>query len=390
MRRIIELMKRIAKELVRDPRTLALVFVAPVLVMWLMSVVFSVNSTTHVDVATVGVQSSLRTQLNDVKHVSTHRYASAHSAKAALKSGKVDAIVKERDNRFDITYANTDSTKTSVTKLAFQSSMTSTTLKQLSDQVTKLAIANATLQAKMQAQTATQQGAPGSVSASVTTTKKPAAKAVKVHNHYVYGDSNTSYFDKIMPIMMALFVFLFVFLVSGMALLKERSTGTLDRVLATPVRRSEIVLGYLGTYGILALLQTIVIVITTVWLLNVEIVGSLVNVVLVNVLVSFVALAAGIFLSTLAASEFQMMQFIPIVIVPPIFLSGLIPLDSLPRWLDYVSYIFPLRYAADAQNAIIFNGDGLGSIWLDLVILLFFVVVLAVLNVVGLKRYRKV
>ncbi|WP_288761538.1 ABC transporter permease [uncultured Lacticaseibacillus sp.] len=390
MRRIIELMKRIAKELVRDPRTLALVFVAPVLVMWLMSVVFSVNSTTHVDVATVGVQSGLRTQLNDVKHVSTHRYVTTHSAKAALKSGKVDAIVKERDNHFDITYANTDSTKTSVTKMAFQSSMTSTTLKQLGEQVTKLAMANATLQAKMQAQAAAQQGAAGSTSASATPTKKTATKAVKVHNHYVYGDSNTNYFDKIMPIMMAFFVFLFVFLVSGMALLKERSTGTLDRVLATPVRRSEIVLGYLGTYGILALLQTIVIVITTVWLLNVEIVGSLVNVVLVNVLVSFVALAAGIFLSTLAASEFQMMQFIPIVIVPQIFLSGLIPLDSLPKWLDYVSYIFPLRYAADAQNAIIFNGDGLGSIWLDLVILVIFVVVLAALNVVGLKRYRKV
>ncbi|KRM86712.1 ABC transporter, permease protein, DrrB family [Lacticaseibacillus thailandensis DSM 22698 = JCM 13996] len=382
-------MRRIAKELLRDPRTLALVFVAPVLVMWLMSVVFSVNSTTHVDVATVGVQSSLRTQLNDVKHVSAHKYTTNRSAKAALKSGKVDAIVKEHDSRFDVTYANTDSTKTSMTKLAFQSSMTSTTLKELSAKVTKLAMANATLQAKMQAQVAAQ----GATSTTPTTTAgktKQTTKAVKVHNHYVYGDSNTSYFDKIMPIMMAFFVFLFVFLVSGMALLKERSTGTLDRVLATPVRRSEIVLGYLGTYGILALLQTVVIVISTVWLLNVEVVGNLANVILVNVLVAFVAVTAGIFLSTLAASEFQMMQFLPIVLVPQIFLSGLIPLDALPKWLDYFSYIFPIRYAADAQNAIIFNGDGLSKIWVDLVVLLAFAVVLAALNVVGLKRYRKV
>ena len=115
---------------------------------------------------------------------------------------------------------------------------------------------------------------------------------VQVSNHYQYGDSQTGFFAKMVPILMTFFVFFFVFLISGMALLKERTSGTLDRLLATPVRRSEIVYGYL--------------------------------------------------ISTLAGSEFQMMQFLPLVIVPQVFFSGIIPLDSMATWVQYIVKVWPL------------------------------------------------
>jgi len=193
-----------------------------------------------------------------------------------------------------------------------------------------------------------------------------------------------------LPILMGFFVFFFVFLISGMALLKERTTGTLDRLLATPVKRSSIVFGYMLSYGILAVLQTIVIVLTTVWLLGIEVVGNMASVVVINLLLALVALAFGILLSTFANSEFQMMQFIPLVVVPQIFFSGLIPLDSMASWIKGISYIIPLKYSGDAVAAIITRGTSLMDLGFDIGMLLLFLVVLTILNIVGLRRYRKV
>ena len=100
--------------------------------------------------------------------------------------------------------------------------------------------------------------------------------------HYDYGDENTGFFAKMIPILMGFMVFFFVFLISGMALLKERTSGTLDRLLATPVKRSDIVFGYMISYGIIAVIQTVVIVLSTIWLLDIEVVGNIINVIIVN------------------------------------------------------------------------------------------------------------
>ena len=96
-----------------------------------------------------------------------------------------------------------------------------------------------------------------------------------------------------------------------MALLKERTTGTLDRLLATPVKRSEVVFGYILSYSSLAIIQTIVVTLSSIYLLNIEVVGSLYYVIIVNVLLAMVALSLGLLLSTIAKSEFQIMQFVP-------------------------------------------------------------------------------
>lgn len=391
--RTIAIMNRVLKELFRDKRTLALMFVAPILIMLLMSVIFNTNSTTDVNVATVSVSSKLNEELGSLKHVTVKSYDTKADAKHALNQETVDAIVQKSGKNYDLTYANTDSSKTTAVKLAFKNALTATSISQLKSALKQ----STTAVAKLQAQLALAQKAANGPTASVTNhanavTPKTSQfnSAPKVTNHYVYGDQDTGYFAKMLPILMGFFVFFFVFLISGMALLKERTTGTLDRLLATPVKRSSIVFGYMLSYGILAILQTVLIVLVTVWLLGIEVVGSLVSVVLINLLLALVALAFGILLSTFANSEFQMMQFIPLVVVPQVFFSGIIPLDSMADWVKDISYMIPLKYSGDAVNEIIMRGTSIFSLGGDMAVLLGFLIVLTVLNIVGLRRYRKV
>ena len=192
------------------------------------------------------------------------------------------------------------------------------------------------------------------------------------------------------PILMGFFVFFFVFLISGMALLKERTTGTLDRLLATPVKRSDIVYGYMLAYSFIAALQTVVIVLSTIWLLDLEVLGNIGDVIIVNILFALVALAFGLLLSTLAKSEFQMMQFIPLIITPQLFFSGIIPLDSMTGWVQSIGKVLPLYYAGNALSKIVLNGTSIVYLGNDLLVLSLFLVILTILNIVGLKRYRKV
>lgn len=382
--RTIAIMNRVIKELLRDKRTLALMFLAPILVLWLMSVIFTANSTTSVNVGTVAVTSSVSTNLNKVKHVDVHHYDTQKSARKALKNDDIDAIIHKKGDNYSITYANTDSSKTSAVKMAFKSALVQTNINTMKSQ---LGLAKSTI-AKLEKALPVQMQA--QVKQQMPKQSQSKAKAPTITNHYVYGDSSTGFFDKMLPILMGFFVFFFVFLISGMALLKERTSGTLSRLLATPVKRSEIVFGYMASYGILAVFQTIVIVIATIWLLGVEVVGSVLNIIIINLILALVALAFGILLSTFANSEFQMMQFIPIVVIPQVFFSGIIPMDSMASWIKDISYIIPIKYSGDAVTGIMMQGKNLTSFGLDIGVLLIFLVVLTILNVVGLRRYRKV
>lgn len=112
-------------------------------------------------------------------------------------------------------------------------------------------------------------------------------------------------------------------------------------------------------------------------------------VILVNVVVAFVALALGILLSSFASSEFQMMQFIPVVIVPQIFFSGLFPLENMANWVQGLSKIMPLYYAAEAQTGIMYKGQTLAEVMIPVLILLGIALVFILLNILALKRYRK-
>lgn len=357
---------RVLKELFRDKRTLALMFLAPLLVLSLMKVIFNSSTGVSVNVGTVNVEQSLKNAMNKTGNLEIDNYSTNKQAQKALDDQKLDAVVYYDGSDFTITYANVDASKTALVKAAFSAAQVKVNVNNMSNTL-------ATLQARAGVQTQAQ------------TQTRP-----KVHSVYNYGDQDTTYFDKILPILMGFFVFLFVFLISGMALLRERTTGTLDRLLATPVKRSDIVFGYMLSYGLLAILQTLVIVGFTIWVLGVTVTGSLLWVVLINILLATLALSFGIFMSTFAKSEFQMMQFIPIIVVPQIFFSGLISMDGMANWLKVIADIMPMKYAGESLTNVIMTGAGWSTIWGDLLALVIFIVILTVGNIVGLKRYRKV
>lgn len=137
------------------------------------------------------------------------------------------------------------------------------------------------------------------------------------------------------------------------------------------------------------MLQTIIIVLYAVSILEIVLIGSVWNVLLINLLLAMVALSLGILLSAFAESEFQMMQFIPIIVVPQIFFSGIIPLEGMADWLQVLAKGMPLFYAADALQDVMYKGLGLADITGDLYVLILFAVVLIILNLFGLKKYRK-
>ena len=393
--RIFAISKKVLTELLRDKRSLALLFLAPIFIMWLMNIAFSASTDTNVQIASVNVSNAVKKSLDGVKHISTKGYKTEYAAKKALKDKKADAVLVYKDKeKYKLTYANTDTSKTALTRQAVKS-----TLKQVQIQELLQNLKKAQQQASAKAAQANrlpdkyQNNRQSDMSeADLNQTKQTNIQQTTfdISEDYIYGNKDTTFFTKMVPILMGFFVFFFVFLISGMALLKERTTGTLDRLLATPAKRSDIVFGYMLSYGAVAALQTTIIVLSTVWLLKLKVLGSMIDVILVNILFALVALSFGLLLSTLAQSEFQMMQFIPIIIVPQVFFSGIIPLDSMANWIQSMGKFLPLYYAGHALSEIVLQGTSILNLESDLFVLLIFLSILTVLNIVGLKRYRKV
>lgn len=391
--RILTISKKVITELIRDKRSLALMFIAPLLILWLMNVMFSASSDITITLGTSGVKAGLVKKLDKVSGVSVKKYPNVSSAKRALKKGQADSIIVKDGNRYVVTHANTDSSKTLLAKNALKPALIKQQTSQAKEQGQKMQILLKKQQAAIAKLTTALAKVSGQKAATVKAKNKQetaSASSVKIVNHYQYGDKDTGYFAKIAPVLMAFFIFFFVFLISGMALLGERTSGTLDRLLATPVKRSDIVFGYLLGYGLLGFLQAVVICLAGIYILNIEIVGSLAAVVTVCVLFAFVALAFGLLLSTFAESEFQMMQFIPLIVVPQVFFSGIVPLSSMAGWVQALGKILPLTYAGDAMTGIIMEGQSLAQVSGDLAALACFLLVLTSLNILGLKRYRKV
>ena len=360
--RVSTIAKRVSKEFFRDKRTLAMMFVAPIFIMWLMSVVFSASTTTDVSVASVNTPTNVVEIMKNVDNVSLEQYQTKEDADKKLKDGEVDTVIYYDNGTYNVTYANIDSSKTVKAQQVLKSSIQGAEAKNLVEVVKKI---NPKIENKQQQQ--------------------PELK-----EYYNYGNADTTFFNKIAPVLIGYILFFYCFLISGMALLKERTTGTLDRLLATPVKRSEVVFGYILSYSSLAIVQTIIVTLSSIYLLNIEVVGSLYYVIIVNVLLAMVALSLGLLLSTIAKTEFQIMQFVPIVVIPQMFFSGIVSVESMGKTAVYISKILPVTYASDGLSKIILEGKNLVEVKHDVIVLIVFCVVLIALNIIGLKRYRKV
>lgn len=195
--------------------------------------------------------------------------------------------------------------------------------------------------------------------------------------------------DQLGAAFVGLVAFFVAFVVTAVAFLRERTQGTLERMLATPVRRGEIALGYMLGFTLLALLQGVEVLAFTLWGLHVYCAGNLGLVFLVEAVLAVSAVNLGIFLSVFARTEFQAVQFIPLVIVPQVALSGIIvPVAAEPIALRFLSRCLPLTYAVSALRAVMLQGTTLASAALrsDLAVLFGFCVLLIVLAAATLRR----
>ncbi|WP_050741578.1 ABC transporter permease [Acetobacterium bakii] len=206
---------------------------------------------------------------------------------------------------------------------------------------------------------------------------------------YVYETSGDNQLDSLGYIFLGVISFFFVFILSGMSFVRERFGQTLERMLMTPISRIDVIGGYTLGYGLLAALQSVVIILYAVYGLQLQVEGSVALCTLVMILMAFSAVSVGALVSIFANNELQLVQFIPVIIIPQIFFSGLIPIDTIPFGLGNLCYLTPIYYGCTALEMIMIQGKGFSEIWPWLLGSVVFIGVLFLANVIALKKYRR-
>ncbi|MCM3693521.1 ABC transporter permease [Neobacillus niacini] len=364
---ILALVKRIFHQMLRDKRALALMMVAPLLILTLLNYLLAGNT---VD-SRLGVINADDMLVEILKDTDITVLKVVENTKDILLDKDLDGILEFTGEEISLTLTNDQPTAAKALKIKVQQAIAAQKAK---EQAVNLSSFMENIQSKL----------PG------VPIKMEQVKAPEINTSYIYGNKDTIFFDQLSPILVGFFVFFFVFLISGIALLRERTTGTLERLLATPILRRDIVFGYLLGYGLFAVVQTIIVVTYAVKVLDITLVGSFWNVVIINLTLALVALSLGILLSAFANSEFQMMQFIPIAIIPQVFFAGIFPFESMAGWMQVLAKCMPMYYGGSALVEVMYKGSGLGAITDELLVLLGFALVFIVLNVVALKKYRKI
>lgn len=365
--RILAMVKRIFHQMLRDKRALALMMVAPLLVLTLMNYLLSGN-TVDPRLGVINAGDKLIEKLKD-SHISILQVE--ENTKDLILDKDLDGVLKFDGDDISLTLTNDQPNAAKALQIKVQQAIAAEKSK---EQAANLSVFMENIQSKL----------PG------VPLKMEQVKAPEINTSYIYGNKDTIFFDQLSPILVGFFVFFFVFLISGIALLRERTTGTLERLLATPIQRRDIVFGYLLGYGLFAVIQTIIVVTYAVNVLDITLVGSFWNVVIINLTLALVALTLGILLSSFANSEFQMMQFIPIAIIPQVFFAGIFPFESMAGWMQILAKCMPMYYGGNALVDVMYKGLGLSDIKNDLFVLLGFALVFIILNIVALKKYRKI
>ena len=344
MRNVLAIARRILVQFAHDRRTLALLFVAPIVVLWLLTVLLG-QAEYQPRIAAVDLPSNFETCLLETD--ATVTVTNMDEAERMLRANEVDAVLHytgDAGGKLMLWAEGSDSTKTAA-----------------SMRVVNEAFANM------------QSGSSAKMDVELT---------------YLHGNSVWKKFDFYGPVFIGIFLFVFVFITSGMSLVNERSAGTMARFLATPVKPTQILGGYTLGFGALALVHSSVIVLIALTLIGFPCEGSIALVVLIAVSLALASVTLGLLVSGLASSAFQVIQLMLLFVVPQILLCGLFDLSYAPGWLQTISACLPLTYGVDALRAIMLRGAGLAQVGLDLAIVWGFIVAFFVLASIGFRKKR--
>lgn len=225
-----------------------------------------------------------------------------------------------------------------------------------------------------------------------------------IEQESIYGAGDGDFFNAFAPALVGFVVFFLVFILTGISFLRERIGGTLERLLATPVRRLEIVVGYSLGFAIFATLQVALVLAFVLGSVHVDAIGPLPGINLglgvpiagspllafvITLLMAICAVNLGIFLSTFARTEFQILQFIPLVVVPQALLSGILwPVESLPGVLEPIARLLPMTYGIDGLREVLVKGSSLSdaAVQIDIGILAGIALLLAVMATLTIRR----
>ena len=358
-RRILALATRIVRQFRRDRRTLFLMLVAPILVLSLLAYIYR-GATHHVSLAVVNDGSSpIAAQIigglkaNPSLTVNT---MSAASAERAIKHDRVDAVLTVPA---DLTLTSDKTQTLTVTLEGSQPNTSSAVL------------------------TALNQALPDTI----IRVLNPNGVPLKLDPVFLHGGPEFDQLDYFAPTFIGFFAFFFVFLLTSVSFLRERIQGSIERLMVSPLSRTEIVLGYMLGFAVFATIQSIVMVLYCVYALHIHYVGHILLVFFFTLLLTVGSVNMGIFLSTYARTELQVVQFIPIVITPQGLLSGIIwPLSSLPGPLRVLAHLMPLTYANQALRGVMISGNQLRALWLQTAVLAGFAALMVILATSTLRR----
>jgi ABC-2 type transport system permease protein len=368
-RRTLAITARLLAQFRHDHRTLGILFVTPLVVLGLFALLFQ----TDAPLPTVGVLTTadgavgdaIGEALADSDAIDTLEVASAGEAEAEVRDGELDAFVvlpSEPDAegvlRPEVVLEGTDQAAAAIVPAALQ---------------------RAVVEALAELAPSPPPGAPAS-----------ALPSVEVEVRSIFGgDEELDTLDLFGGPFIGLLIFFLVYVVTSVSFLRERSLGTLERLMASPLRRTEIVVGYMLGFTIVALVQAAEVLGFGLVVLDLYNAGSVWLIFGIEVLLALAAVNLGIFLSTFARNEFQAVQFIPLVVVPQVLLSGLlVPVDAEPEWLQWISNVLPLTYAVDALREVMLRGADLATavIQRDIAVLAGFCVLVIVAAAATLRR----
>jgi ABC-2 type transport system permease protein len=341
--RITALIIRILRQIIRDKRTLALLIVAPMLVLSMLYLVFNGNDYVP-SVGMVDIPKQVMDKI-DTSDATVSQYDNEESAKADIVDEKLDGYIVFNQQTPTILLEGSDPSVNRSTIEWIQSTFTSL---------------------------------------------KDDGSSFHPDITYLHGSSDMGQFDYFGPVLLGFFVFFFVFLIAGVSFIRERTTGTLERLLSTPLRKWEIVMGYVIGFGIFTMIQATIIAAYAIYVLDMLMEGDFIYVLLIILVLSLTALTLGILVSSFANNELQMVQFIPLVVVPQVFFSGLFNLETISDWLSWIGPITPLYYAAEALRDVMVRGYGWDAIYMDVLVLSGFSILFMTLNILAFRKYRKI
>ncbi|HVV66606.1 MAG TPA: ABC transporter permease [Candidatus Saccharimonadales bacterium] len=202
---------------------------------------------------------------------------------------------------------------------------------------------------------------------------------------YVFQDQRE--FDAIAPMILGIFPLVVMFIVTSIATLRERTIGTLDRLMTMPLSKLDLIFGYAAAFSLVALVQACIASAVVLGLLGVTVLGGTLPVLIGAVASAFLGTALGLFLSAFARSEFQAVQFMPAFIFPQLLTCGLfVPRDQMAKVLQWFADIMPLTYSVDAMKQISLHVTWTGTLTRDLIVVVAYGLAVLVLGSVTIRR----